>query len=116
MTLTFVQQPDPSTWNGNILGYLVQYRKQGMVDFQDKSLLYPEHTMELSNLEKYVEYEVQVVAFNSIGNGPHSIPTSVYVGVAGQLFCCSYIYDRQRTKQHSYVPVCRGSRSVVFLS
>ncbi|KAK3090478.1 hypothetical protein FSP39_012184 [Pinctada imbricata] len=76
------EQPDQSTWNGDILGYLVQYRKQGMIDFRDKSVLFPDHTTVLSSLDKYVEYEVQVLAFNSIGNGPHTVPMSVYVGVA----------------------------------
>jgi hypothetical protein len=36
----------------------------------------------LNHLVKYVNYEVKIIAFNSIGDGPASTITSVYVGEA----------------------------------
>ena len=76
------EHPDPSTWNGAIRGYLVQYRKTDMTSYQEKSVPYSTHDYTLKDLVKYVNYEVKIIAFNSIGDGPASTITSVYVGEA----------------------------------
>ena len=49
---------------------------------------YSTHDYTLNHLVKYVNYEVKIIAFNSIGDGPASTITSVYVGEAGMT--CEY--------------------------
>lgn len=76
------QHPPPSTWNGNILGYIIQYRQQSMSSFQDKTVTYTTTSTVLDNLVKFTTYDIRIMAFNSIGDGPHSTPHSIYVGDA----------------------------------
>ncbi|XP_048761303.2 protein sidekick-2-like isoform X2 [Ostrea edulis] len=76
------QHPPPSTWNGDILGYIIQYRQQSMSSYQDKTVPYQTTWTLLENLVKFTTYDIRVSAFNSIGDGPHSAPHSIYVGDA----------------------------------
>ncbi|XP_078319648.1 protein sidekick-like isoform X2 [Crassostrea virginica] len=76
------QHPPPSTWNGDILGYIIQYRQQSMSSFQDKTVPYQTTWTVLDNLVKFTTYDIRVLAFNSMGDGPHSTPHSIYVGDA----------------------------------
>lgn len=59
-----------------------------MTSYQEKSVQYPTHDYTLNDLVKYVNYEVKIIAFNSIGEGPASTITSVYVGEAGRTIIC----------------------------
>lgn len=54
---------------------------------------YPTHDYTLNGLVKYVNYEVKIIAFNSIGEGPASTITSVYVGEAGMT--CEYYLQKK---------------------
>ncbi|XP_061168000.1 protein sidekick-2-like [Saccostrea echinata] len=76
------QHPPPATWNGDILGYIVQYRQQSMSSYQDKTVPYQNTWTVLDNLVKFTTYDIRVLAFNSMGDGPHSAPHSIYVGDA----------------------------------
>ncbi|KAJ8305579.1 hypothetical protein KUTeg_016124 [Tegillarca granosa] len=75
-------QPPVSTWNGDLLGYIVQHRKVDMVSFAEKPIRFPNQATILDNLTKFVNYEIRIIAYNSAGNSPHSTPTIIYVGEA----------------------------------
>lgn len=54
-----------------------------MSSFQDKTVTYQTTSTVLDNLVKFTTYDIRIMAFNSIGDGPHSTPHSIYVGDAG---------------------------------
>lgn len=54
-----------------------------MSSFQDKTVTYTTTSTVLDNLVKFTTYDIRIMAFNSIGDGPHSTPHSIYVGDAG---------------------------------
>lgn len=56
-----------------------------MASYNEISVQYPKKELILDDLVKYVNYEVKIIAFNSIGNGPPSTISSVYVGEAGMI-------------------------------
>lgn len=75
------QSPNPSQWNGPLLGYVVRYKPSG----------YPDSTLSFNNITSYTasviyeldgliifqEYEIGVAAYNQMGVGVYS--DSVYV-------------------------------------
>ncbi|XP_033119268.1 protein sidekick-2-like isoform X2 [Anneissia japonica] len=77
-------QPPPSdTLNGQLQGYRITFRKLPDGDFTERIVSDKSVTeYELTNLERYVEYEVKVDAYNSEGHGPYSVPETVFVGEA----------------------------------
>ncbi|KAL5018087.1 hypothetical protein ScPMuIL_003809 [Solemya velum] len=76
------EQPNPLTWNGNIEGYRVQFRQTELASYQEVTVEYPDHTTILSELVKFVNYEIRIIAYNSEGEGPPSKLETVYVGEA----------------------------------
>ncbi|OWF40124.1 protein sidekick-like [Mizuhopecten yessoensis] len=76
------QQPPILTWNGVLLGYIIQYKQVDMNSYAETQVDYRQHTVTLDQLTKDVNYEIRIIAFNSMGNGPPSTPTIVYVGEA----------------------------------
>ena len=72
--------PLKESWNGDILGYYVGYKKTNKGD--DKPYLFETvefikeegtgHSLTISNLEVFTEYAIVVQAFNKIGQGPMS--------------------------------------------
>ncbi|XP_046620086.1 Down syndrome cell adhesion molecule-like protein Dscam2 isoform X2 [Neodiprion virginianus] len=75
------QPPDRSLWNGELLGYNIAYRNLG---HDEKSVNTTpvgimgngdgSYNYRLTGLEKYTQYSVVVMAFNSKGDGPGSDP------------------------------------------
>lgn len=63
-----------------------------MSSYQDKTVPYQTTWTLLENLVKFTTYDIRVSAFNSIGDGPHSAPHSIYVGDAGKYYHeCDYV-------------------------
>ncbi|XP_071965988.1 protein sidekick-2-like isoform X2 [Antedon mediterranea] len=75
--------PPSDTLNGQLKGYRITFRKLPNGDFTER--IVPDKQAseyELTNLERYVEYEVKVDAYNIEGHGPYSVPETVFVGEA----------------------------------
>ncbi|XP_067672270.1 protein sidekick-2-like isoform X1 [Haliotis asinina] len=76
------EQPERNTWNGQIVGYNIQYRQLQLPDYQEESVPFEQNSILLQNLIVSMHYEVRVLAFNGIGQGPPSTPATIYVGEA----------------------------------
>ena len=70
------QLPPANSMDGIILGFKLLYRNKSsasdpltVITIGSNSTL----TREVTGLGKYTEYEFQVLAFSSIGNGPRSV-------------------------------------------
>jgi hypothetical protein len=72
------QPPDPDSWNGALLGYVIRYR---LADYSNETLhnvTVPavarqiEYAHELTDLIVFQGYEIGVAAFNNIGVGVYS--------------------------------------------
>lgn len=78
--------PSSSTWNGPLLGFIVQYRQDDLEEFQQEEIAYKSKRnsiwCQLSSLNKFVNYEFRVIAFNEIGKSPASKPFIYFVGYA----------------------------------
>lgn len=71
-------------WNGRLRGYILLYRRVEDPNYQEINIQDPETTQTtLTSLEKFVNFEFLVKAYNSIGRGPPSTPVVVFVGEAG---------------------------------
>ena len=67
------QLPPDDSRNGNITGFKLFYQKSGsetstMLTIQNQGTL----SKNVTGLEKYTEYEFQVLAYTSVGDGPNS--------------------------------------------
>ena len=68
------QLPLPCTRNGEITGFKLFYKKKDsaglatMVPINNRATL----IKDVTGLDKYTEYEFQVLAFTSVGDGPNS--------------------------------------------
>ncbi|XP_062868629.1 protein sidekick-1 isoform X2 [Trichomycterus rosablanca] len=73
--VTWGPVPEPQQ-NGNILGYKVMYREKGSDAESEVQVVKGNLTQSvlLRNLRKYVQYEIQVLAFTRIGDGQLSSP------------------------------------------
>uniref|UniRef100_A0A672MXE1 Sidekick cell adhesion molecule 1 n=1 Tax=Sinocyclocheilus grahami TaxID=75366 RepID=A0A672MXE1_SINGR len=65
--------------NGHILGYKVLYRERDSERAPQVQLVNGNqtHLLLLKNLSKFILYEVQVLAFTRVGDGPPSLPPTV---------------------------------------
>uniref|UniRef100_A0A9J8CL79 Sidekick cell adhesion molecule 1b n=1 Tax=Cyprinus carpio carpio TaxID=630221 RepID=A0A9J8CL79_CYPCA len=65
--------------NGHILGYKVLYREKDSERAPQVQLVNGNqtHLLLLKNLSKFILYEVQVLAFTRVGDGPPSLPPTV---------------------------------------
>ena len=79
-TITASWQLLPDGRNGIIKGFRLFYKKKGspgsqtvQVPFNSGSIW----TKVVSGLDKYTEYDFQVLAYTSVGNGPNSSITSM---------------------------------------
>ncbi|XP_052447789.1 protein sidekick-1-like [Carassius gibelio] len=65
--------------NGHILGYKVLYREKDLERAPQVQLVNGNqtHLLLLKNLRKFILYEVQVLAFTRVGDGPPSLPPTV---------------------------------------
>lgn len=69
------QLPLADARNGNIIGYKLFYKKKNAASSPTTVLRINDgavHTKTVTGLEKYTEYEFQVLAFTSVGDGPKS--------------------------------------------
>ncbi|KAL3875338.1 hypothetical protein ACJMK2_033296 [Sinanodonta woodiana] len=77
------QQPPTSTWNGDLLGYYVVYRiAEPSSPVNQELVTYPKQEKVLAGLVKKVNYEFRIIAFNIEGDGPSSVPVTIFVGEA----------------------------------
>ena len=74
---SFVLQKKPENINGELLGYIIQYKKTNESNFRPEKLSGPATSHELSSLEDATEYDVRVMVYNDKGNGPASNVTTV---------------------------------------
>ncbi len=94
--------PSPSTMNGRLLGYVVFVRSlidQSVQEIQvavDANNILADQEITVENLDKFVDYEISVVAVNSVGNGPPAPVEGELVirtladgkCIIGGVFCC----------------------------
>ena len=68
------QLPPANAQNGIIKGFKLFYKKKGSSGSQTMMLINDKavRTADVSGLSKYTEYEFQVLAFTSVGDGPKS--------------------------------------------
>ena len=104
-----VQRPPPDTWNGQIVGYLIQYRQLHLANFQEESVPFDRNAIHLQNLVVQKHYEVQVLAFNVIGQGPASTPATIYVGEAGKANTDNTLNITVKMGLIEYCSVCKRS-------
>ena len=60
-------------WNGQIIGYVIQYTRVGLSDTMSENVN-SGTTHKISGLVAYVNYSVIVAAVNVNGTGPYSSP------------------------------------------
>ena len=72
------QLPPEDSRNGIITGYKLFYKKKGSLGPASMQPINSQATrsQEVTRLDKYTEYEFQILAFTSVGDGPKS--TVVY--------------------------------------
>ena len=72
------QLPPKDSRNGIIIGYKLFYKEKGSSGAGSSKLINSQATrsQEVTGLDKYTEYEFQILAFTSVGDGPKS--TVVY--------------------------------------
>ena len=69
------QLPPQESWNGIITGFKLFYKKKGSAGSPTMEQRIDDDTVlskEITGLAKYTEYEFQVLAFTSVGDGPNS--------------------------------------------
>ena len=68
------QLPPKDSRNGIITGYKLYYKKKGSSGAGSPKLINSQATrsQEVTGLDKYTEYEFQILAFTSVGDGPKS--------------------------------------------
>ena len=68
------QLPPENARHGNIIGFKLIYRKKDYVASPLNLTINGggKHTENVTGLEEYTEYEFQVLAFTSVGDGPKS--------------------------------------------
>ena len=68
------QLPPADSNNGIIRGFKLFYKKKGSAGSENTELINSGNTFTktVTGLLKYTEYELQVLAFTSVGNGPKS--------------------------------------------
>ena len=68
------QLPPKDSRNGIITGYKLYYKKKGSSGAGSSKLINSQatHSQEVTGLDKYTEYEFQILAFTSVGDGPKS--------------------------------------------
>ncbi|XP_076339933.1 protein sidekick-like isoform X2 [Tachypleus tridentatus] len=71
--------PNKSKQNGDLLGYKISYREKKQSVQEGHIEVLPSSTNQLfiSELKKYTQYVIQVLAFNPAGDGPWSKPITV---------------------------------------
>ena len=83
------QLPPVDSRHGNITGFKLYFKRKG----SDKSstVLFIDSASVLSKtvtgLDKFTEYELQVLAFTSVGDGPKSYVKVVRTREGGKKFC-----------------------------
>ena len=73
------QLPPANSRNGIIRGFKLFYKKKGSSGSSTKIKINSEstRTQVITGLDKYTEYEFQVLAFTSVGDGPNGTVMSV---------------------------------------
>ena len=73
------QLPPADSWNGNITGFMLFYKRKGSSGSSTQLAINSAsaQTKVVTGLDKYTEYEFQVSAFTSVGDGPNSTVKSV---------------------------------------
>ncbi len=68
------QLPPENARNGIIIGFKLFYKKKDSAGSPTTSVINngASRSKVVTNLEEYTEYEFQVLAFNSVGDGPKS--------------------------------------------
>ena len=68
------QLPPVDSRNGIIRGFRLFYNKKGLLALATNITINNGtiHSIEVNGLEKYTEYEFQMLAFTSVGEGPRS--------------------------------------------
>ncbi|XP_068728395.1 uncharacterized protein [Montipora capricornis] len=74
----FWQAPPRNSRNGIILGFKLFFKPRGSIEKLTVAQIFfastPIHTKNVTGLKKFTEYEFQVLAFNSVGDGPRTFP------------------------------------------
>lgn len=125
--------PERSTWNGDLLGYIIGYRQvvDGISSSSDetnsKLFNYTRVALAMNNenggssatsdfrlvgLDKFTEYKVNVAAFNAKGDGPASVAISAHTledvpSAAPQFITCQMLTSQ--SLQVSWQPPSRNS-------
>ena len=100
------QLPPADSRNGIIRGFKLFYKKKGSAgsSTQIKINSQSTRTQVVTGLDKYTEYEFQVLAFTSVGDGPNGTVMSVQTkedGKQKQLFLTKNFYTEVR-----YYSIC----------
>ena len=88
------QPPNVAHRNGIILGYRVFYEEavasagnQDSANPSTETVDAPKTTLTVRNLKKYTQYNVRVLAFSQLGDGPQSSAVVVQTAEDGMLIC-----------------------------
>ena len=86
------QLPPVDSRNGNITGFKLYFKRKGSDDsstvlFIDSASIL---TKTVTGLDKFTEYEFQVLAFTSVGDGPKSSVKVERTRKGGKGFCWSF--------------------------
>ena len=80
------QLPPEDSINGIITGYKLFYKKKGSSGAGSMKVINSQaiHTKVVTGLDKYTDYEFQILAFTSVGDGPKSTVVSKKTKEAGK--------------------------------
>ena len=86
------QLPPPDSRNGNITGFKLFYKKKGSSGSSVQITINNRSTLAkvVTGLDKYTEYELEVLAFTSVGDGPKSSVMSERTKEDGKKLCTVY--------------------------
>lgn len=71
------QVPPSDSWNGELLGYIINWNEQGAPQNTTKSVTvrgFGTTKAQLTGLRKFSRYTIVIRAFNSVASGPSSVP------------------------------------------
>ena len=94
------QLPPVDSRHGNITGFKLYFKRKGSDESSTVPFINSVSVLSktVTGLDKFTEYELQVLAFTSVGDGPKSSVKIVRTKEDGKRYRSSYITERMQSR------------------